>query len=171
MREICIGDIHGSSKKLEDLLDMIGNLESRDKLIFLGDYFDRGPDSKRVFEIISSLGNKHKDRIVFLRGNHDKMLLDFVNGGDSHWLHPGNGGRSTLNEFNHDLDKVFSWILNNTLFKTETKHASYVHAGLYVGRDTPEEEMVWMRDELFRQKQKVLFQVQAANLSFDRLIR
>ena len=73
-RSIIIGDIHGCSKALDELLEKIQPGEN-DRLILLGDLFDRGPDSWGVFETVKALKKKFKERFVLLRGNHEDYLL------------------------------------------------------------------------------------------------
>ncbi|XP_074276911.1 tyrosine-protein phosphatase RLPH2-like [Silene latifolia] len=81
---ICIGDIHGFYKKLQTLWS---NLQSQTNpiqfnnalIIFLGDYCDRGPDTKRVIEFLLQLPVKYPDQThVFLAGNHDLAFAGFV---------------------------------------------------------------------------------------------
>ncbi len=71
---IAIGDIHGCSKTLKALLERLdaayGNTRT---FVFLGDYVDRGPDTKGVVDILLDFAGNHN--CVFLRGNHDAMLL------------------------------------------------------------------------------------------------
>ena len=75
MRTIIIGDIHGCSGALRLLLAKILPDEKADRLILLGDLFDRGPDSWGVFQMVEELADKFGDRFVLLRGNHDDYLL------------------------------------------------------------------------------------------------
>ena len=75
MRTIIIGDIHGCSGALRLLLAKILPDEKADRLILLGDLFDRGPDSWGVFQMVKELADKFGDRFVLLRGNHDDYLL------------------------------------------------------------------------------------------------
>ena len=75
MRTIIIGDIHGCSGALRLLLAKIMPDEKADRLILLGDLFDRGPDSWGVFQMVRELADKFGDRFVLLRGNHDDYLL------------------------------------------------------------------------------------------------
>ena len=75
MRTIIIGDIHGCSGALRLLLARIMPDEKADRLILLGDLFDRGPDSWGVFQMVRKLADKFGDRFVLLRGNHDDYLL------------------------------------------------------------------------------------------------
>ena len=74
MRLIAVGDIHGHLDKLTDLIDQIQPAPD-DQLVFLGDYIDRGPDSKGVLDYLITLRQQHPET-VFLRGNHEQMMLD-----------------------------------------------------------------------------------------------
>ena len=74
MRSIIIGDIHGCNKELCALLDKV-KLEKEDKIILLGDLFDRGPESWEVFHTVKSLARTYEERFVLLRGNHEDYLL------------------------------------------------------------------------------------------------
>src|SRR5258708_39400956 len=79
-RVYAIGDIHGQAALLDDLLGMIerdamGRRETT-VLIFIGDYVDRGVDSKGVVEQLVNLQSDFTAH--FLRGNHDQALLDFL---------------------------------------------------------------------------------------------
>ena len=71
MRTLAIGDIHGFSGALETLLGVLN--PDKDQLIFLGDYIDRGPDSRGVLERLIELSQNPNH--VFLRGNHDDWML------------------------------------------------------------------------------------------------
>jgi serine/threonine protein phosphatase 1 len=93
-----IGDIHGESGLLGRLLDQIEKYRP-DRIIFLGDYIDRGPNSREVVDRIRRLGS----RTVCLMGNHEAMMLDAIdNAGYVHnpielWYY--NGGEATLHSF------------------------------------------------------------------------
>ena len=71
-RLIAIGDIHGEVEKLNSLIDKL-DLQKQDRVIFLGDYIDRGKHSKEVIERILNLSKEIE--CVFLKGNHEDMLL------------------------------------------------------------------------------------------------
>jgi serine/threonine protein phosphatase 1 len=73
MKTFTIGDIHGHREELAALLNAIP-LEPEDRLVFLGDYVDKGPDVKGTLELLSQLS--YRPNTVFLRGNHDQMLID-----------------------------------------------------------------------------------------------
>ena len=74
MRNIIIGDIHGCAREFGELLDKV-QPGSTDRLILLGDLFDRGPDSWEVFQKVQRLEKIFGDRFVLLRGNHEDYLL------------------------------------------------------------------------------------------------
>ena len=73
MAVYAIGDIHGCSVALKTLLKTIPLTDS-DTLVFLGDYVDRGFDSKGVIDQIMAISEKHN--VVTLRGNHEVMMLE-----------------------------------------------------------------------------------------------
>ena len=96
-RIIAIGDIHGCAKALTTLVEAIQPTES-DTLVFLGDYIDRGPDSRGVIEQVMSLGSRCT--VVPLLGNHEEMLLGALAGGSSDvqfWIKFG--GAAALNSY------------------------------------------------------------------------
>lgn len=73
-RLIAIGDVHGHLDLLDDLLNQI-NPSPEDQFVFLGDYIDRGPDSRGVIDGLIELQSLYT-QTVFLRGNHEQMFLD-----------------------------------------------------------------------------------------------
>lgn len=99
-----IGDIHGCLAELDALL---AKLPADARLIFLGDYIDRGPDTKGVIERLIA----ERQRSIFLRGNHEQMLLDYFH--KSHephtqnWLRGVNGGWHTLHSYGLEPDAVY----------------------------------------------------------------
>jgi serine/threonine protein phosphatase 1 len=75
-----IGDIHGCAQQLAILLERLPYDEKRDTLIFLGDYINRGPDTKAVLDILLGLKESCTD-IHFLKGNHEQELLEYSSTG------------------------------------------------------------------------------------------
>jgi serine/threonine protein phosphatase 1 len=100
-RWYAIGDIHGRYDLLDDLLRRIdrddeirGDTDTR--LLFLGDYVDRGPDSAAILDLMIKL-DTGDDRIVFLGGNHEEVLLAVAEGNrKAAALFHKMGGRETL---------------------------------------------------------------------------
>ena len=72
-----IGDIHGCLDMLKRLMDRIPWRPDKDRLIFLGDYIDRGEDPKGVVDYILAM-TKCSSRIESLLGNHEAMFLDIT---------------------------------------------------------------------------------------------
>jgi serine/threonine protein phosphatase 1 len=97
-----VGDIHGESEMLAELLSKLP-LRPGDRVVFVGDYVDRGPDSKRVVEKLIAFSREHP--CEFLLGNHESMFLDFLGwhgsayfGGDAFLM---NGGDRTLASYDY----------------------------------------------------------------------
>ncbi len=109
-----IGDIHGQLPKLEEALARIEKDGGADaKVVFLGDYTDRGAYSREVLELLQS-GQAAGRNWICLRGNHDQMCAMFLEEyprNDArlllgyHWLHPRIGGIETLKSYGVDVDE------------------------------------------------------------------
>ena len=101
-----IGDIHGMARPLEALVKEIDRRDPDRQLIFAGDYVNRGPDSKRVIDLLRTLSAAR-----FVRGNHDDVF-DQVLHGDSFCAPRGRTGG--------DYDRIaqFKWFMNFGLFQT-----------------------------------------------------
>src|SRR5258707_9775940 len=102
-RTIAIGDIHGCAAPLTAVLAAIKPAE-KDMLVFLGDYVDRGPDSRGVIETVLALQNQC--RLVTLLGNHEVMLLDALERGaeGAGWLQYG--GAETLASYGWEIAHI-----------------------------------------------------------------
>ena len=154
-RTFVIGDIHGCSKTFNRLLDVIG-LEPTDSLYLLGDYIDRGPDSRGVIETILRL-QKDGFGVQPIRGNHEEMMLLAIRSGVFEdlleWLE--NGGDATLNSYDADLPKDIPRehlrFLEELPYYRTTRQHLFVHAGLDFSLDEPlaiagRVAMLWIRD-------------------------
>src|ERR1019366_10607556 len=99
MLTIVIGDIHGMAAKLESLLGQIdmwcaANARAeRRQLIFLGDYIDRGPDSREVLQIVQRL---QAEGAICLRGNHEELMLQATESKRDLANFLANGGAATI---------------------------------------------------------------------------
>ena len=80
MRTFVVGDIHGRCAQLLNLLDMLPRDPETDTLVFLGDLIDRGADAPGCVEHILKLCSENPERVICLRGNHEQMLMDFLDG-------------------------------------------------------------------------------------------
>jgi serine/threonine protein phosphatase 1 len=104
-RTLAIGDIHGYLNALETLADFV-SLKSDDTLITVGDYVDRGSDSAGVIEWL--IWYFDAGQLVPLRGNHDIMMLDALDGGEWKGGWQSFGGDKTLESyrrFGYDPEK------------------------------------------------------------------
>lgn len=81
-RLFAIGDIHGCHGKLVALLNRLPLDRQRDILIFLGDYLNRGPDSRKVLDLLVKV-KKEMPQTIFLKGNHEQALLEYAEAGDA----------------------------------------------------------------------------------------
>jgi serine/threonine protein phosphatase 1 len=107
MRTLVIGDIHGCFTALEALLRIVAPVAD-DRIIALGDYTDRGPDSNLVMQRLVELYDA--GQLIALRGNHDEMMLA-ARDGDERRMWILCGGRETLMSYGHELyDKVYDRI-------------------------------------------------------------
>ena len=134
MRNIIIGDIHGCSQAFHALLKKI-KLVGDDRLILLGDLFDRGPDSFEVFRTVRQLAGTMEEDFVLLRGNHEDYLLNpkltlmqrFV------WERVGRG--TTVASFKAHGDRMentIPWLDQRCQMYYEGDGFQCVHAGLLV---------------------------------------
>lgn len=145
MRTIAVGDIHGCSKALRAMLEAIAP-QSEDRIIFLGDYVDRGPDSKGVIDQLIEL--QQVCSTVFLLGNHEIMFRGALRGLDpALWLEIG--GRPTLTSYGGLLANVSPQhieFLESCAAYHETEKHLFVHAN-YLAHTTldkqPETTLFW----------------------------
>lgn len=171
-RIYAIGDIHGCLEELEQVQasirrDLLSCPHPDPVVIYIGDFMDRGPDSKGVIDNLIVQG----DGLVethFLRGNHDLMLLDYLANPKTmatkelHWLNPRLGGSETLKSYgiNPDDDdvhgrfqsaypQVHNDFLTSLLLYVEIGSYVFVHAG--IRPDVPmnkqvEQDFIWIRE-------------------------
>ena len=170
---ICIGDVHGEIHKLRNLFEKLSFVKN-DTIIFLGDYIDRGEDSKAVIDFVLSL--KDKCNLVTLKGNHEMFALDghkFTEGrlGLAQMFHSwmNNGGGACLRSYCRDglyMDKPGEIVeemfidhgsfFDNLQLTYETDNHIFVHGHLAHELDTEDQEewqCVWGRyDDIWPHK-------------------
>ncbi|HWC15473.1 MAG TPA: metallophosphoesterase family protein [Terriglobales bacterium] len=88
MATIAIGDIHGNLSALSDLLDkVLPDIQPGDVIVFLGDYIDRGPETRGCLETIIELKQAAKYSVIALLGNHEQWMLQSLDNPTKHsWL-------------------------------------------------------------------------------------
>ena len=152
-RTFAIGDIHGDLVALDLILSRLPAFTAEDTIVFLGDYVDRGPDSKQVIQRIRDLAKNGPAKVVALRGNHEDAWLKVIDEGWPEFLTPrGNGciecmrsfvdaptpkfGESIAEAEYRMLKRgeffpadVVAW-MRELRFYYEDEHAIYVHAGI-----------------------------------------
>jgi len=137
-RTLAIGDIHGCLRALDALLELV-DPQPDDLLVMLGDYVDRGPDSKGVLDRI--LGLRERCRCVTLKGNHDLMMLAARQDLDhfSEWLKSGGGQTLRSYEVKEDwptfaeaIPKAhWHFLQDDCVPYYETGAQFFVHANVY----------------------------------------
>lgn len=144
MRTLAIGDIHGCHAALTTLLDQVAPCPD-DRIIFLGDYIDRGPASREVVELLLKLGGKFNS--VFLRGNHEVMILDAYYDALKTSLWQSYGGLETLISYGAEYNRNWvstipdsHWLFfKRTSRYLETENHIFVHACLDAELDMTEQ--------------------------------
>lgn len=150
-----IGDIHGNLSHLELLMEKITPAlnPQRDTLVFLGDYIDRGPDSKGVVDFILRLSTE-LPHVVCLKGNHEALFLDWYLNGRDYDLYLYNGGGATIRSYSREgelkLPQGHLDFFTSLRLYYETEQYIFVHAGLRGGIPLQEQDphdLFWIRDE------------------------
>ena len=159
-----IGDIHGCLFELKDLIEKLP-LDSDSKIIFLGDYIDRGPKSNQVLEYIIQLKNEYE--VVTLLGNHEAMMLEFFK--DPSSTLAGyfilNGGSATLasyvvNGSEYSIPDHHLQMIEKMQVYHETDDYFFVHAGVpnvklsQLDMDEHLNDLLWIREGFLNSKFK-----------------
>lgn len=159
-RIFAIGDIHGCLTMLQELVSKLPLDGRTDRIIFIGDYIDRGAQSREVVDFIIDLKRRCK-HVTCLLGNHEEMLMNYLEGHDeeSRSIFFVNGGRATALSYGYRGGKGDEIIKvprqHREFFKTllplyETEDYLFVHAGLRPGTDPARQDrrdLLWIRDE------------------------
>jgi serine/threonine protein phosphatase 1 len=157
-----IGDVHACPEELETLLDHLAP-GAGDTLVFLGDYVDRGPGARQVIDRLLRL-RESGPATIFLRGNHEDMLLDYL-GFEGRYgnAYLSNGGGATLSSYEvprgvrgaeaaaYFPDEHLQFLRDTRLSHREDRFL-FVHAGIRPGvaLDAQSvEDLLWIREEFF----------------------
>ena len=163
-RYIAITDIHGELSKLESLLSKIETRDD-DVFVFMGDYIDRGPDSKGVIDRVIAQGQTH--RCIYLIGSHEYAYLH-ARKKDSYYdyLFWNYGGPATVKSYGsfESIYKIHGEFLENLKFYYLTEDYLFVHAGInpkYALEDQDETDFVYIRSAFYNHPhnlpQKIIF--------------
>ena len=156
MKTIVIGDIHGCFKELEMMILCLkkeGKYKPEtDRLIFIGDYIDRGDNPRLVVSYVRQLQEMYGENVIALKGNHEDMLLKYMNYEGEDWLY--NGYMDTIRSYRECKEDFYNdmlWMESLPLY-FEDDYFIYVHAG--VDKDLPMAQqsdvtLLWARQEFY----------------------
>lgn len=154
-RLFAIGDIHGCFDQLRTLIQKKIRASKEDKIIFVGDYIDRGSKVKEVIDFVIDLKMSGFD-IIPLLGNHEAMLLDALDDNNLlfRWIY--NGGTETLRSFGinslKELDEQYVIFFRSLVYYYTYDNYFFVHAGFDEKSAEPlsdKHSMVWIRTETY----------------------
>ncbi len=171
-RVFAFGDIHGCNDELRVVLNSLRSqhqVTKADQFVFIGDYIDRGPDSKGVIETLLAWRREYP-KTVFLKGNHEDMLLGFLGiGGNSGEVYLANGGTEffksygiepvgPLSELAKSLPREHLAFLTSLELGVSIGEFLFVHAGINPARaldDQKKSDLMWIRGEFIPVEHKV----------------
>lgn len=132
-RKLVIGDIHGGLKAIHQVLER-ANVTQKDILIFLGDYVDGWSESPAVLDFLIAL--QKKQSCIFIRGNHDELLLDWLLGNNENideklWFQ--HGGEATVKSYQNidaeTKEKHIRFLQSLQNYYLDTENRLFIHAG------------------------------------------
>lgn len=165
-RRFVIGDIHGCVKTLRELVTNKIKLQKNDLLFLLGDYIDRGPDSKGVLDFLMELKGEGYN-VHPLLGNHEYMMLLSAEDVEEFIYWKKNGSLQTLMSFGIDeksanefacmkqVPQKYFDFLKGLEYYESTDDYYFVHAGFAKGIEKPTDDMetlLWSRSEHYNRQ-------------------
>ena len=132
-RKLVIGDIHGGLRAVHQIMER-AQVSQKDTLIFLGDYVDGWSQSPEVIDYLIALGKQQN--CIFLRGNHDELLLDWLNGNfenfnESLWYN--HGGEATVAAYGSVSEKTkkehIAFLSSLQNYHLDQQNRLFIHAG------------------------------------------
>ena len=150
-----IGDVHGMSRELRSLVKRcrLHANGRRMRFVFIGDYIDRGPDSRGVVEFLMALQSQLPEDTICLMGNHEALALSAVACADDvdHWVE--NGGEATLRSYAApsvaELPAEHVEWLRSLPLACDDGLRLFVHAGVNPEKSLDEQEwqdVLWIRE-------------------------
>lgn len=132
MKTVVIGDIHGGLKGLEQALQR-SNLPKKTKYIFIGDYVDGWSESPETIDFLIDFSQKND--CLFIRGNHDELLYNYLKCGEQNetWLqHGGESSKKAYQSISEKvIDKHLHFLENLTNYHIDEQNRLFVHAGFF----------------------------------------
>ena len=130
MRTLVIGDIHGGLRALHQILER-ANVTQQDRLIFLGDYVDGWSQSPQVLDFLIALQISHD--CIFLRGNHDELLSEWLDESKDNLMWYNHGGEATVLAYAkvnaQTKQKHIAFLQNLKDYHLDDQNRLFVHAG------------------------------------------
>ncbi|NHN25482.1 serine/threonine protein phosphatase [Flavobacterium jejuense] len=130
MKTFVVGDIHGGLKGLKQVISKAGIVAS-DRLIFLGDYVDGWSQSDKVIDFLITLKKTHN--CIFLTGNHDDLLLKYLNTKKHNEEWYKHGGQSTIDAYKKvdekTIKKHITFLNSLKPYYIDEKNRLFIHAG------------------------------------------
>ena len=132
-RKLVIGDVHGGLKAIHQVLER-ANVTNNDTLIFLGDFVDGWSESPEVLDFL--IGLQKKQACIFIRGNHDELLLDWLLGNNENideklWFQ--HGGEATVLSYQNinaeTKEKHIQFLQSLKDYYLDDKNRLFIHAG------------------------------------------
>lgn len=129
-RTLVIGDIHGGLRALVQVFEK-ANATKEDTLIFLGDYVDGWSESPQVIDFL--IGLSQKQNCIFIRGNHDELLLNWLQSNRDNPLWLEHGGEATVlayaNVNEETKQKHIDFLKSLQNYYLDSQNRLFVHAG------------------------------------------
>jgi serine/threonine protein phosphatase 1 len=163
---IAIGDVHGCARTLRLLLERLA-LTPQDHVVFVGDYVDRGPDSRGVIQTCLDLAGRIS--CTFLRGNHEALMLDAIApdapvDAVAHW-HQSGGGATRDSYPGGVIDSAHRAFLHATALYHQTPDFFFAHAGILPWRTAAQsaaearaDVLLWTREHVETQPEDVVWE-------------
>ena len=133
MRKFVLGDVHGGLKAIHQVLER-ANVTNNDTLIFLGDFVDGWSESPAVLDFLIAL--QKKQSCIFIRGNHDELLLDWLLGNNENideklWFQ--HGGEATVKSYQNidseTKEKHIDFLKSLQDYYLDDENRLFIHAG------------------------------------------
>ncbi|MES2545256.1 MAG: metallophosphoesterase family protein [Bacteroidota bacterium] len=129
-RTLVIGDIHGGLRALIQVMER-AKVTRNDTLIFLGDYVDGWSESPQVLDYLIQL--KNTNFCIFLRGNHDELLLHWLQKNHDNPTWYNHGGESTVMAYSKVSEEIqnqhIEFLLTLENYFLDSENRLFVHAG------------------------------------------
>ena len=158
MKIVAIADVHGELNKLKKLVEECDINFETDKLVFLGDYIDRGEDAAGVVAFVRDLQKKHPNNVVCLMGNHEDMAIRQVD----YWSFNGKGAtvksyyKKYRDQARQKLNADIAWFKRLPLYY-ETEDFVFVHAGIDPSKPLKDQDrnyLLWAREDYLYDQRK-----------------